>query len=589
MTLLRLLAAASLCALTPAITTAQSRQFLPRGDTVLSGDDATITVDLPFPMGWPFNDASARLTVPVVTSLTISTNGIVYGGDTGSSTGVENAAAFVAGPPALAILWDDLSASDVSFGVPYPGVVVVTWTATRVGESTPFEMQLQIRRKANVLDDSTSNEIVFLYGDSVPAADGLVGVTRGNGATPVQGDLSSGPSGLASGTMFEVFTGSSPNDLQATSLRFRASQVIPGTTTETTAAATTGREACRPLVPGLTLTPVLGGYQVTRGATLDPDYLDGDRITIGLTNEISGPVVLPFAVPMPGGGSASTIYIDGYCRVSDDPSLTTNPFAVIPTIPEILSGPRTICPYWAGDWVTPGFVSIWLHQDAPDSVTITWRRGSFTERVLVQLRLFQNGTYQFVYDFAAPTPLTLAPAGIVAVSPGNGAADPGASDLSSTPFTSNGFVIYEQFPQFTPLPTVDLNNRINQSLVLEVLGPPALGTTLMARVLSVGFVPGSAVFFLGIPTGTPGFQPPISLSFLSAALAECSMLVDLATPGALLTTASGGPFATVPIIGIPVVPQLIGFHDLSIQALALVPGQSPLLRPTNEVRLTLGI
>jgi hypothetical protein len=573
--------------------------FLPRGSSVLSGDDASVTIDLPFGMRWPNLSTSSYDTRsgPVVTSITITTNGIVYGGNggtTGTTSGTEDLNAFLNGPPAAAILWDDLVASDVCYGEPYPGVVTITWTATEAGTTGPaFEMQMQFLRFDSYLDEGLGrgggNRIAFVYGPNVPASDGLVGVTPGGGSSPFPIDFQTvGTGTFHSGTVHETFDAAAPFDLQDEHVVITFSQIASATTgNDTFGVATRGRDACAQAVDGLTLTPnLVGGYDVTAGAPFDSSFLDGQWIPVPSSlSPVSAAVTLPFAVPMPGGGSTTTLYIDAQGRVSDDPAFQSAASGQ-ETVSELLNGPRTICPWWSRDLLSTG-PAIWLHQDSPNTVTVTWKSESFIESITVQLRLFANGTYQFVYDFAAPSQVRVRPA-IVGVSTGNGAGNPGASDLSAAP-SSTGPTLYELFPPFSFSTVPDFNVRANDSIAMTVSDPVLGGPITASAGITQPPFPSGFVYFLGIRSGTPGFAGPIPLGIVSSALASCEFFVDLATPGAVISNVTGSFGFPATLATIPVVPQLIGFHDLSVQAFGVFPGSSPLLVPTSEWRLTLGV
>lgn len=173
------------------------------------GDDDFIEVPFDSGFSFPYQGASHS-------SVFVNSNGnLTFGaGDSSFLNFLENVPDFLAGPPRISPLWDDLSpnAGGFVFYKQEPGSFKVTF----------MDVPEFIATGANTFSVTLGGDgsIAMDYGD-LTAVDGLVGVTEGNGAAdPGETDLSGAGALSAIGTTYELFTFTKPNDLAGSSVSF---------------------------------------------------------------------------------------------------------------------------------------------------------------------------------------------------------------------------------------------------------------------------------------------------------------------------------------------------------------------------------
>lgn len=170
------------------------------------GDDDSEEVPFTGGFSFPFQGNTE-------TSVFINSNGNLTFGEPNFDFS-ESTAEFLAGPPRIAPLWDDLSPNNGGFVFFNQGVDTFTVTFQNVPEffatgANTFSVTL-----------GSDGSVGIDYG-SLTAADGLAGVTEGGGAAdPGATDLSASPSQPVAGTTYELFDFGNPNDLSGASLDF---------------------------------------------------------------------------------------------------------------------------------------------------------------------------------------------------------------------------------------------------------------------------------------------------------------------------------------------------------------------------------
>ncbi len=169
--------------------------------------------------------------------------------------------------------------------------------------------------------------------------------------------------------------------------------------------------------------------------------------SLGLTDDsTTGPVALPFAFPLPGGGTTSSIDISSNGFVWLDSSNTlNNGYDLSESVTDLLTlGPR-IAVNWrdltpAAGTTFPGG-AVYLNTTYPNRAVITWqvRDFGYENPVNAQLQLNSDGSFSIKFrDF--PNPPTNC---LIGVSPGAGAADPGASDFTQPVLSGGGWTLYQ--------------------------------------------------------------------------------------------------------------------------------------------------
>lgn len=191
-------------------------------------------------------------------------------------------------------------------------------------------------------------------------------------------------------------------------------------------------------VLGLTLGLAAQGYNYNIGPA---QRMNG----LGLDDEGTIHMPLGFSFPLPGGGTTTAVDIctNGYIWLNGISAIDDSDWS--PSIAEMLAQEPRIFAHWddlrftqspyAGDLYLNSF---------PGSALITYAAteyGSPTQNVKLQIQLFANGTFTiYTYDAGRY--------GLVGVTQGLGAADPGETDLSAG-LTGGGYTVYEFFTSAT--------------------------------------------------------------------------------------------------------------------------------------------
>lgn len=116
------------------------------------------------------------------------------------------------------------------------------------------------------------------------------------------------------------------------------------------------------------------------------------------------------------------------------------------------------------------------------------------------------------------------------------------------------------------------------------IGRPSIGAVFEPRADSASGTATAATFLLGIPTDL--LTPSLDLGSVFPALTGCRSLTDLFNAPVVTNAVPG---ANTTAFAVPNVPALIGFSGLSLSALVLDPGTEPLVQPSDEIVLTLGL
>jgi hypothetical protein len=536
-------------------------------------------------------------------SIEVTSNGRIFEAGVGSLAGAPSFVVFDADFAAfeqLAPCWDDLdNAANIFFDTTsVPGTAVVTWQdVTLFGDPSPFTFQAQL---------ASTGQITYVYDDrhAAPFINSfvrIVGVSDGSVTVPAELNFSDVASlGLLMGTgvSFEQFdAGLEPFDIGPLAPAVEAGldfvpsgpgmwTILGNVPLSVLAEAVPGRAACTPAGQfDLTLIPTAPGYVLSPGGTFDAGF--GAGVDLGLTDESeSTPQTLSFPFTMPGGTSVTSIIATSNGRVIDGASTEFSDFS--PTVAEFLSDATpAIAALWSDfDPGTGGRVV--FHDDGTGtSASVTW--DSVPEWLennsnTVQVQMFPGGLIQLNYQRVEPAASVNNL--ILGVSPGNGAADPeGESDFSTLNAVSADDVLYEFFDTATD--TFDLTvTPVNANLTIEQVSPPLIGTNFEVDVLDANGTAVAAAYFFGFPTGL--LVPSINLGVLGAELANCEMLTDIVTPGAVVSAPVGTPGTPTTIFPIPNSPALIGVSGLVVSALVIDGTVTPAIRPTDELVVTIG-
>jgi len=279
--------------------------------------------------------------------------------------------------------------------------------------------------------------------------------------------------------------------------------------------------------------------------------LNNDSPPVAMTDEsYSGPLVLPFSFPFPGG-STNVIHAaaNGYVLLG---STTSNASDFTPTASEMVAQqPARLCPLWSDlhpaiNTATNPASGVYFHVDASQQTAyVTWldvadgravAPASGATSVTMQCALHQNGAFEFRYRNIVPAPTGIG-AVLVGWSQGNVAGifarDPGSIDLSATmPFATTG-------PDEAPL-TLNSNH-------------PALGTTFTLTTTNVpAAVPVAALFFgtAQVPgvdlgsSGAPGCRVYTTADVLAATIAGAGSTISASIPVPFTTTLVGAMMTT---------------------------------------------
>lgn len=142
---------------------------------------------------------------------------------------------------------------------------------------------------------------------------------------------------------------------------------------------------------------------------------------------LSGPLALGFSFPAPGGVAVTDVEADSNGRVVQT---GTDASDFSESVGELLGNPGfSICPYWDDLSFTTAASDDLYFNALPGKAVITWNdvtQFSGADPFTMQVQLFPDGRIIIFYDGR-----TLNDEPIVGLSAGNGAADPGESDLTA--------------------------------------------------------------------------------------------------------------------------------------------------------------
>lgn len=483
-----------------------------------------------------------------VTAIDIAANGFVWLGSNGTPRCCDgNGFQFTADPPSIAAMWEDLdpSTAPATGGVFFNTFAaaggalaraVVTWAQVPEANHGPLQtVQLQL------LSDGS---FVIAHGadNRIQSHQVLVGVTAGNGALANPIVLTSitatTPYSSSSTTAYQEFAGAG-YDIAGRSYWFtplaaggyrivergdcRAAGFTPYGTGCPDVAPISFYEEFAPTTFDLANTSVTGipngqnGYLLVGGTNaLSPLRVANLNL---FDDSVSGPIALPFRFPHPGG-STDTISVSSNGFLWFGPGGSDRAFADHNLL---LADPPSLAALWMD--LNPELAfggGVFADADANgQAFYVTWANvpeynnpGGNT----FQIALFANGNFELRYAAAA----SLTHTSVVGYSTGNGAADPGAIDISAVlPFDTGagaGPLRLEAAPGSRP--------RLGTTFTLQTTPIPAgtplgfmlLGLNSSAIDLTAAGMPGCTgyVDFLGggISTGVfavPGATAPYSL------------------------------------------------------------------------------
>lgn len=151
---------------------------------------------------------------------------------------------------------------------------------------------------------------------------------------------------------------------------------------------------------------------------------------------------LGFSFPMPGGAVVSAVDVDSNGRVLPGAAGVS---MFVPGVTELLSGPASLCPFWNDLDFVPSNAGDLFYRTTGSTAFITYHDvvlwGGVSAPFTVQLQLFDDGRFAFLYDGRVPPDIPL-----VGLSSGGGTLDPGGRDLSTAPLQTTGSpTVYEDF------------------------------------------------------------------------------------------------------------------------------------------------
>lgn len=479
------------------------------GDPLAIGDDDNVELSMPF---------SFEICGQSFDSVFVNSNGsLTFGApDNGFS---ESVGVFLAGPPRIAGLWDDLNPTAggaITFEQDKNRFAVVFEGVPEYPNTGANSFTVELKRSANHID--------IAYGD-VSAADALAGVSCGGAVTSgfeTATDLGANKGRInlhSQPAMFELFTAASPADLanravrftgttnyednwaepndslaqaRAVELPFDSISVGRFTEIEPTGAdvdfyrlhARGGESLVLEVVSGQ-LDTLLGLFDSSGnlvavdddgGAGLlsrivfpvpgDDDYYlavttypdtgftgqggSGGRYVLDLSSiegtllamgdDSSVEVPLPFSFPFQGASYASVF-------VNSNGNLTfgTGSSDFSESVSELLSGPPRIAPLW--DDLSPNAGGLVLVNSQPSFVTVTFDgvpQFLGTDDNTFSVTLWDDGAIEIGYESVGSSD------NVVGISEGGGAADPGPSDLSTSPTWPATGTSYELFDFLSP-------------------------------------------------------------------------------------------------------------------------------------------
>ena len=457
--------------------------------TQIGGGNGTLIGPVPISFPFTFPDGNSSAT------LFIDTEGRMSNDPALTSSGLENPFNFLSQPTVLAPYWNNLSEdpSSANAGVylfDSPSVVRVTWVDYRGSTSLPaFTMQVEL---------FPDNSFKFRYDDRVPVycmTGGIVGVTAGNNPSPsgiTEDDLSalsqSQPNDQNVWELFFDFDDfpSEGMDLVDGDLCFTPDPMggytLTTTITPPVLAATlpTGAQ-CGPdpnlVTDSITFTPDgLGGYSISDSGTPDLNYATNGTATGILDDDkFTAPLMFPFT--MPGGTVVNSVDITGNGRILEGGTSVAGDFTE--SVSEFLNDASAmICPLW-DDFRPENTTGVGIvFNSTPTVLTITFdgcpewsAQGTNT----FQCQLFADNSITFHY--LSIDNVNGQTDGIIGLSAGNGAADPGEIDLSTLPL-GGGATLYEQFGGLFAFPDPDLVDLGTfDPATLSAIGAPLRGTT----------------------------------------------------------------------------------------------------------------
>lgn len=305
------------------------------------------------------------------------------------------------------------------------------------------------------------------------------------------------------------------------------------------------------------------GWIAGIGGTLDNDFASGVALTLGDDDTAVVPVGFLFTIC---GIQNQVVEIDSNGRLFGA-GLETSDFSE--SVSELLNDPTwIIAPLW--DDLNPSAGgTVWVNNATSGALTVTWQNvpefGTSNENSF-QVQLFPSGAIEFHYINIDATD------GIIGISPGNGAADPGESDYSDLGtgpiLTVCDCVIYEQFTGDFDLFNDGLGSF--KCPVLINLTDPIINTDFD---LSITCNPTATFDFYLIGTA---LSPPIDLSILGI---PCVLFVDsVATVGTVAGSGLSWP-----------TPDLCSLVGTTVRVQGATTGNPPpVLRLTNYLDCTIG-
>jgi hypothetical protein len=313
------------------------------------------------------------------------------------------------------------------------------------------------------------------------------------------------------------------------------------------------------------------GYGVQAGGSgaFDPNY--GTQVVWNGTStgdDSLSTQALPFAFPLPGGGTTSSIDVcsNGYVWLNSGSSTSATYIPAVATGLTSATYPARIAALWCdlnnNPSSTSGGGTVAFTASATRAL-ITWDQvpsyGNIGAVSTVQLQLFSGGNFQIVYQSVNVNATTSGSKVLTGVTVGNNTVTPFETD------TTTQLPAYVPFAQTAASPV---------TLAAGAGSKPLLGSTFTWEASNLNGSP-AAVLFVGFS------NPNVSLN--SIGMTGCTLYTALTAQAPMSVSGGLGTFS----LTVPSAPALIGGTAYSqVVALAAV---NPLgLAASNGVKLIIG-
>jgi hypothetical protein len=556
--------------------------------TSLNLTDDSNSAALPLGFTFTFNGVG-------YTDIVVCSNGYIWFGPTGAVADyTASIAELTTGAPRLCPAWGDWNPSAVGSGNVYfntaPGTATITWAGVyEFGHTTPIDMQVVLDAASGIRITYGANPMVGgTFGGGTPI---LIGASPGGAAVANPVVFAPRPMSVGVNTFHEFLA--FPPAFAYTGVSMQWSSTAPGygistvictpNTLPPPAKYEVVGAGCPPLQTisvyetfanngnlldlantNFLLTPNgLGGYLVL--PSLGGSFYSTSSTTLPAGDDSTHLVPLPFAFPH-ATGPYSSIYVssNGFLTLG-----TVDPFSgcCAGSPAALLSGPPRVAGFWQ-DLYPPGGGQVFAELDAVNNeFVVTWNN------VPEYPTTAPVNTFQIALDPAGNIKIRLQTiqitsatrVALVGYSDGNGASDPGITNLSAIPGV------------------LDLGARQTPLSIAAAAGDvPNLGATFTTNVSGIAASPNGNIVLLLLSTEIP----PFNLAVIN--MPGCNAYLALPEFASFLNFTFGAPTTTFSIF-VPLDPALGGQQIMS-QAVSDDLNANPFgWRASNGGRWTIGL